>query len=183
MLACDAKNRHASLTLQSMFFFDFLAFFVFRFCLPFWGVSLSFPRILGVPRGNPSLFSGFPLLFFFKKRKKGLECQGKIARKKEIPLISYFRAFFFSILCVGPISGPIPFPILGRSPQSIWGRRPNLGLDPILGPSRFAMCFVLQNFERCKMLAIRTPAAVWPAMQAPLICQIASDVGRAMRAT
>ena len=38
------------------------------------------------------------------------------------------------------------------------------------------------KIERCEMPAIRTLAAVWPAMRAPG-CQIASDVGRAMRTT
>ena len=39
------------------------------------------------------------------------------------------------------------------------------------------------KIERCEMPAIRTLAAVWPAMRAPARCQIASDVGRAMRTT
>ena len=38
------------------------------------------------------------------------------------------------------------------------------------------------NIERCKMPAIRTLAGVWLAMRVPG-CQIASDMGRAMRAT
>ena len=47
-------------------FFDFLAFFVFRFPLLFNAFFLSFPRNLGVPRRErPLHFSGFPLLFFF----------------------------------------------------------------------------------------------------------------------
>ena len=39
---------------------------------------------------------------------------------------------------------------------------------------------VFLKVERCEMPAIRTPAAVWPAMRAPR-CQIAGDSGRAMR--
>ena len=53
-------------------FFDFLAFFVFRFPLLSCAFFLSFPRILGVPqREKPLLFSGFPLLFFKKARVGG----------------------------------------------------------------------------------------------------------------
>ena len=49
-------------------FSDFLAFFFAAFFLPS-------PRIVGVPRREKPLpFSGFPLLFFFKKQ--GLEGQG-----------------------------------------------------------------------------------------------------------
>ena len=54
-------------------FFDFLAFFRFRFSLLFGAFFLSFPRILGVPpvkRKKPLLFSGFPC--FFSKKKQGL---------------------------------------------------------------------------------------------------------------
>ena len=36
-------------------FFDFLAFFVFRFSLLFLGFFLPFPRILGVPRKRQTL--------------------------------------------------------------------------------------------------------------------------------
>ena len=49
--------------LQSLLFFDFLAFFVFRCPLLFGAFVLSFPEILGVPRREkPLLFPGFPLL-------------------------------------------------------------------------------------------------------------------------
>ena len=58
-------------------FFDFLAFFVFRFSLRFWGVFPVYPRILGVPqRNNLCFFSGFPLFCFFCSKKQGLEGQG-----------------------------------------------------------------------------------------------------------
>ena len=51
-------------------FFDFLAFFVFRFSLLFCAFFLSFPRILGVPRREkPLLFWGKTLAFFFPKSK------------------------------------------------------------------------------------------------------------------
>ena len=42
--------------------------------------------------------------------------------------------------------------------------------------------YVHFDIERREMLAIRTLAAVWPAMRAPTM-QIASDVGRAIRTT
>ena len=63
------------LTLQSLFFFDFLAFFRFRFPLLFCAFFLSFPRILGVPRREkpPCIFRGFPCFF---SKKQGLEGQG-----------------------------------------------------------------------------------------------------------
>ena len=52
-------------------FWDFLAFFVFRFPLLFWPFFFSFPRILGVPRREkPLFFSGFPLL---SPKMQGLE--------------------------------------------------------------------------------------------------------------
>ena len=51
-------------------FFDFLAFFVFRFPLLFCAFCLPSPRILGVPqREKPLLFSGLPC--FFSKKSKG----------------------------------------------------------------------------------------------------------------
>ena len=57
-------------------FFDFLAFFVFRFPLLFCAFFLSFPRILGVPRREEPLhFLGFPWLFFPKRQ--GFQGQGK----------------------------------------------------------------------------------------------------------
>ena len=50
-------------------FFDFLAFFVFRFSLPFCAFFLSFPRILGVPRREkPLLFRGKTPCFFQKSK-------------------------------------------------------------------------------------------------------------------
>ena len=72
----NGSNIHAAkpLTLQSLLFFDFLAFFVFRFSLLFCAFFLSFPRILGVPRREkPLLFGEKPLLF---PKKQGLEVQG-----------------------------------------------------------------------------------------------------------
>ena len=55
--------------LNSLAFFDFLAFFVFRFPSAF---LLSFPRILGLPRTEkPLLFPGFPFLFFQKSKGQG----------------------------------------------------------------------------------------------------------------
>ena len=53
-------------------FFDFLAFFVFRFSLLFLAFFLLFPRILGVPRREkPLLFWGKTLAFFKKARVGG----------------------------------------------------------------------------------------------------------------
>ena len=53
-------------------FFDFLAFFVFRFSLLFCAFFLPFPRILGVPRREkPLLFSGKTLAFSKKARVGG----------------------------------------------------------------------------------------------------------------
>ena len=53
-------------------FFDFLAFFVFRFSLLFCAFFLSFPRILGVPRREkPLLFWGKTLAFSKKARIGG----------------------------------------------------------------------------------------------------------------
>ena len=50
-------------------FFDFLAFFVFRFALLFGALFHPFPRILGVPRREkPLFFRGFPCLFFQKSK-------------------------------------------------------------------------------------------------------------------
>ena len=64
-----------TLTLQSLFFFDFLVFFVvslffFRFSLLSCVFSCLF-RDFGVREQKPLLFSGFPLLvfFFFQKKK------------------------------------------------------------------------------------------------------------------
>ena len=65
----------ASLTLQSLFFFEFLVFFFVFLCAFF----LSFPRILGVRRREKPLFFfclGFPLLLFKKARAGG---SGKFA--------------------------------------------------------------------------------------------------------
>ena len=57
-----------TLTLQSLLFFDFLPFFVFRFSLLFLSV-FPFPRILGVPRREkPLLFFGGSLAFFQKSK-------------------------------------------------------------------------------------------------------------------
>ena len=65
-------------------FFDFLAFFRFRFPLLFCVCFPSFPMILGVlRRGKPLPFRGFPC--FSKKKKQGLEGQGKVA----IPIALY----------------------------------------------------------------------------------------------
>ena len=53
-------------------FFDFLAFFVFRFSLLFCAFFLPFPGILGVPRGGkPLLFWGKTLAFSKKARVGG----------------------------------------------------------------------------------------------------------------
>ena len=60
-----------SLTLQSLLFFDFLAFFVFRFPLLFWAFFLSFPRILGVPRREKTLVFFRVSLAFSKKARVG----------------------------------------------------------------------------------------------------------------
>ena len=50
-------------------FFDFLAFFVFRFSLVFCAFFLSFPRILGVPRREKHLlFLGKNPCFFQKSK-------------------------------------------------------------------------------------------------------------------
>ena len=55
-------------------FFDFLAFFVFRFSLLFLAFFLPFPRILGVPRREkPCVFGEKPCFF---PKKQGLEGQG-----------------------------------------------------------------------------------------------------------
>ena len=57
-------------------FFDFLAFFVFRFSLLFLAFFLPFPRILRVPRREkPLLFWGETLAF---SKKQGLEGQGTV---------------------------------------------------------------------------------------------------------
>ena len=71
-----SKKKHPDP--PTLAFFDFLAFFVFRLSLLFWGIFLSFPRILGVPRREePLAFLGeSPCAFFFPK-KQGLEGQGK----------------------------------------------------------------------------------------------------------
>ena len=50
-------------------FFDFLAFFLFRFSLLFCAFFLSFPRILGVPRREKPLFFGGKTPCFFQKSK------------------------------------------------------------------------------------------------------------------
>ena len=50
-------------------FFDFLAFFVFRFSLLFCAFFLSFPRILGVPRKEKPLLLGEKHLLFPQKSK------------------------------------------------------------------------------------------------------------------
>ena len=53
-------------------FFDFFAFFVFRFSLLFLAFCLPFPRILGVPRREkPLLFWGKTLAFSKKARFGG----------------------------------------------------------------------------------------------------------------
>ena len=52
-------------------FFDFLAFFVFRFSLLFCAFFLSFPRILGVPRREKTLAFWGKTLAFSKKARIG----------------------------------------------------------------------------------------------------------------
>ena len=60
-------------------FFDFLAFFVFRFSLLSLAVFLPFPRISGVPRREkPLLFWGKALAFSKKARVGG---SGSISRE------------------------------------------------------------------------------------------------------
>ena len=56
-------------------FFDFLAFFLFRFSLLFWSVFAFFSKDLrgSAKRKKPLLFGGFPLLF---PKRQGLEGQG-----------------------------------------------------------------------------------------------------------
>ena len=75
-------------------FFDFLAFFVFRFSLLFCAFFLSFPRIVGVPRREkkPCFFGGKkPLLF---PKKQGLEGQGTDGRSETLS-----ELLFRSALC------------------------------------------------------------------------------------
>ena len=56
-------------SLNSLLFFDFLAFFFFRFSLLFLAFLLPFPRILGVPRRvKPLLLWGRTLAFFWRIR-------------------------------------------------------------------------------------------------------------------
>ena len=65
---CSSNNPDP----PTLVFFDFLAFFVFRFPLAFLGVFLSFPRILGVLRREKLLlFCGVSLAFSKKARVGG----------------------------------------------------------------------------------------------------------------
>ena len=65
-------------------FFDFLAFFVFRFSLLYCVFFLSFPRISGVPRREKTLaFLGKKkTLAFLKFSKKGKDWRVRVESKK-----------------------------------------------------------------------------------------------------
>ena len=85
---CPEDFFSTTLTLQSLLFFNFLAFFVFRFSLLFLAFFLPFPRILGVPRRDK------PLLFWGKT-----PAFSKKALKTFSALINYWG--FFSSLILG----------------------------------------------------------------------------------
>ena len=87
-------------------FFDFLAFFVFRFSLLFLALFLPVPRILGVPRREkPLLFLGKNPCFFQKSKGWRVRAPGELfmywsqgekppkIRKKKFPGTKFLGTF------------------------------------------------------------------------------------------